>query len=322
MTGATTSEDERHMASRKGFHDVLEAVKSSRNGICHKDLGRVSFFHSIRNKLYHQGNGLTVTTDNINEYINVTIRLLKNLLKLDITPLISPAGLSATEQALVLELKQQININLISAKELKTQLNSTIELVAETIEQSLVMPSFKKKFIAIQDSAYTEEGTSFHENKYITYKKLPHSTEERMTIVEKMRGLCDSIFKKSQFSEVLLKNIELKNAPQEKTFQNILGIKNVSIEHEIIPSAYSIVFEQYFSLESFYLNIVSLVLYKNNYLPFYLSNITYEIENFAPIYYDENEVDYWNTIKNTSEEQLSDLNNYIDDLNHWLDNVE
>lgn len=321
LTGANTSDDERNLASRKGFHDVLDAVKKSRHGINSHDLGRVGFFHVVRNKLYHQGNGLTVPQEHVEEYINVAMRLIKNLLKFDIVPLVSLNGLSSEEQENLLNINQSIDKNINTAIRLKVELDNAYELAVEKISSELVMPSFKKKFEHIKESAYSEDEASFDGEKVFHYKALPRDTEKRLSIVNDFRALCDDFIKKSQFSELLLADYELKSTISEEHIRARLGVKNANIEHEVIPAAYSVVFDQYFDLKIFYMNLVNLVLYGDNNLSGYLSYFSYRADGFIPISYDEDVIDYSKKIKCFSNEQISDLERYIKNINFWLSDI-
>ena len=50
------------------------------------DLNRVLYFHNIRNKLYHLGDGIVPTDENLNSYLALAKELLERLLSVDLTP--------------------------------------------------------------------------------------------------------------------------------------------------------------------------------------------------------------------------------------------
>ena len=48
------------------------------------DLGTIEWYHRLRNQLYHEGFGLTVTRDNVNVYSELANSLFKNLFGFDL----------------------------------------------------------------------------------------------------------------------------------------------------------------------------------------------------------------------------------------------
>jgi hypothetical protein len=62
------------------FHKLSEAVKQiAGEKVSKDDLQRVEYFHNIRNKIYHLGDGIVPTQDNFEEYSKIAQSLLKTL---------------------------------------------------------------------------------------------------------------------------------------------------------------------------------------------------------------------------------------------------
>ena len=157
ITGSITSEDERYSIIRKGFHDVIEGVKNSRQGISAKDLARVEFFHGIRNKLYHQGNGLTVQRVHLEEYISVIKTLFKQLLKVDLDVQLSNSSLTKEEAERISLIKADIHESLKLTRIKRKDLELCCNLVVETVAPKLLLPSFIRNFTNFRKEAFSED---------------------------------------------------------------------------------------------------------------------------------------------------------------------
>jgi hypothetical protein len=85
VTGAKLSYSKRREAVEGNFHQLLRGVKDAAGdrlfGI---ELTHVQFYHNLRNKLYHQGNGITVPVDKAKEYAAIAVELLHRLLSVDL----------------------------------------------------------------------------------------------------------------------------------------------------------------------------------------------------------------------------------------------
>jgi len=63
------------------FFEIVQGMKEATQGDVDTDLyDRVMFFHKIRNKIYHQGDGVTITSRNLAEYSHIAEILLFLLL--------------------------------------------------------------------------------------------------------------------------------------------------------------------------------------------------------------------------------------------------
>lgn len=75
----------RREAAGGGFHSLAHGVKAAAGEkITNNDISHVEYFHTIRNRLYHEGDGVTVSARKVNEYAALATRLLKALLDVDL----------------------------------------------------------------------------------------------------------------------------------------------------------------------------------------------------------------------------------------------
>jgi len=86
VTGAELSYGKRREAvEERSFHQLVKGVKEAAgerlDGI---NLAHVQFYHGLRNKLYHQGNGITVPVDHAKGYASIAVELLRRLLSVDL----------------------------------------------------------------------------------------------------------------------------------------------------------------------------------------------------------------------------------------------
>ena len=81
VTGVKMSFGKRRQAAEGTFHDLVLGVESAAGdrlqGI---NLDHVRYYHSIRNKLYHEGDGVTVDAGRAEAYASIAVRLLDQLL--------------------------------------------------------------------------------------------------------------------------------------------------------------------------------------------------------------------------------------------------
>jgi hypothetical protein len=80
ITGAKTKFHERKDASESNFHSLLKGVETASPQLEGYDFSYLQFYHDLRNKLYHQGNGITVSEQHVNGYAELAVELLKTLL--------------------------------------------------------------------------------------------------------------------------------------------------------------------------------------------------------------------------------------------------
>lgn len=81
VTGTKMGYEKRREAAQGNFHQLVEGIRKAAGprlkGI---DLRHVEYHHGIRNKLYHEGDGVTATQVRAEEYAAIAVQLLNRLL--------------------------------------------------------------------------------------------------------------------------------------------------------------------------------------------------------------------------------------------------
>jgi len=79
ITGLSISRHD-YQEFSESFPKLLDAFeKHATNKLVGIDLGLIEWYHRLRNELYHQGNGLTVERDRVNEYAELAYNLFASL---------------------------------------------------------------------------------------------------------------------------------------------------------------------------------------------------------------------------------------------------
>lgn len=151
VTGTTTRYPDRKAAAEGNFHGLVRGVKSASGPtLAAFDLAQVQYYHDLRNKLYHQGNGITVPAEEAKGYARLATGLLKALLDVDLT---DELRRPETEARLIEEQKAQAEKQ---EQEVRTQkeaieaARNTVGVVAaeavERIFPALALRSFERRF--------------------------------------------------------------------------------------------------------------------------------------------------------------------------------
>ncbi|WP_024598466.1 hypothetical protein [Pseudoalteromonas sp. TAE56] len=320
ITGSITLEDERYNIIRKGFHGVIEGVKNSRQGISAKELARVEFFHGLRNKLYHQGNGLTVQRSHLDEYIAIIKSLFKQLLKVDIDEQLSSTTLTKDEAERIAELREEIDSLLELSQTKSNTLKTLCSLIVEKIASQLLLPSFAREFEVLRDRAYSEEGFSISKGEVTSYKTLPNDTSMRMEILGWFEELIMPIIKTSPYFETLQKKVKVGNKLHIDSLSSHLGIKNVEVVRHEVPVILSIIFDDFFNLDDFYFNIVEIIVFGDIDFQWQWNFMCFTLKDIYPMQHNETELEYWVSTLDTCNSQNRKLDGFIKQANYWLEN--
>jgi len=320
ITGSITPEDERYNIIRKGFHGVIEGVKNSRQGISAKELARVEFFHGLRNKLYHQGNGLTVQRSHLDEYIAIIKSLFKQLLKVDIDEQLSSTTLTKDEAERIAELREEIDSLLELSQTKSNTLKTLCSLIVEKIASQLLLPSFAREFEVLRDRAYSEEGFSISKGEVTSYKTLPNDTSMRMEILGWFEELIMPIIKTSPYFDTLQKKIKVGNKLHIDSLSSHLGIKNVEVVRHEVPVILSIIFDDFFNLDDFYFNIVEIIVFGDIDFQWQWNFMCFTLKDIYPMQHNETELEYWVSTLDTCNSQNRKLDDFIKQANYWLEN--
>lgn len=135
ITGVKINFSERQKYASGNFHSLINGIRASTKIINDVDLRHIEFYHDIRNHLYHQGNGITVSKENLEGYADISAKVSKTLLDIDLNERLKPR--SSQDQKNIVDLYSSFE-NLVF--EFKTLTNS----IVEKLEPRLVYPSVVK----------------------------------------------------------------------------------------------------------------------------------------------------------------------------------
>jgi hypothetical protein len=117
------------------FHDLIEGVKRCTNCISDLDLSHIEFYHDIRNRLYHEGNGVTVAQKDLSGYSHAASKVLKSLLEVGLGGRTSPApGTTTVAMEEMEDVRTQLQKRLDDLKRIAS-------LLIEEAESKLILPS-------------------------------------------------------------------------------------------------------------------------------------------------------------------------------------
>ena len=151
ITDSKTKFHDRKKAAKGGFHGLLEAVKiSATDELAHLSLTHVEYYHEIRNKLYHDGEGITVSEEKVKNYARLAIDLLKALLDVDLEFILEDPKLVEKEEKRIAEAEAKIKYWIKEIEERTT-------FFIEKLEPQLLMPSKIAELTAIKSTEDFEE---------------------------------------------------------------------------------------------------------------------------------------------------------------------
>ena len=89
ITKVDMKSPKRAEATKGSFHTLVKTVKEAgKDRLSGIDLADIKYYHDIRNKLYHQGDGVIPTIENSESYASIAVELLYRLLLVDLRPLL------------------------------------------------------------------------------------------------------------------------------------------------------------------------------------------------------------------------------------------
>lgn len=147
VTGAKTKFPDRRKAAEGGFHDLVEGVKAAApSRLSQFNLAHIQFYHDLRNRLYHQGNGITIPTEKAKGYAKLAVDMLKTLLDVDLTDLLREPEIRAQIQKKQENLEQELDQQIIRVHQELGILELALQSAIEKIEPKLLLPSFVMAF--------------------------------------------------------------------------------------------------------------------------------------------------------------------------------
>ena len=132
-------------AEAPSFHELVRGVeaaaKTSGDRLKGINLGHVEYFHGLRNKLYHAGNGITVQGEHAEQYASIAMNLLDRLLGVDLK---SSWQEQLRKQKELDDLEEQVEQVKASLRKQMHALEQDLRLAIEKVEPAFVMPSFEQ----------------------------------------------------------------------------------------------------------------------------------------------------------------------------------
>lgn len=142
VTRVGTKYAERKQAVEGTFHDLLEGVRAAAPSLGHDgSLHTVEYYHGIRNKLYHEGDGVTALSTNVLGYAELAVGLLQRLLDVDLTELLRRQEVEALRKKEEEKLTKQLERQILLVKETLRRFRDGVEIVVTELEPNLVHPT-------------------------------------------------------------------------------------------------------------------------------------------------------------------------------------
>lgn len=151
VTGAATDFFVRKKAANGSFHDLVKGVEAAaRHKLQPVNLDHVQFYHDIRNKLYHDGTGITVATENVNGYAHLAVALLEILLDVDITDeLMKPeieARIRSEREAAIVKEREELQEEIATIADARRRLEAVAAEAIERVCPPLALRGFERRF--------------------------------------------------------------------------------------------------------------------------------------------------------------------------------
>ncbi len=174
ITKLKSSYNERKKAASSNFHLLLEQINKEVGGKLEQaniDTSHISFFHDIRNKLYHQGNGITIPKEKVFNYAEISVKLLKLLLDIDLFYELEKPKMITKRKEKYVKQKQELDQIIQKIQEIISDIKYEIEMAIELIEPNLLLPSFKNSLepFDIYEDSFAEKKAKIFSiiNKYL-----------------------------------------------------------------------------------------------------------------------------------------------------------
>ena len=120
--------DREKAATHESFHDIVKGTRTATpDRLSAEDVQHLGHFHEIRNRLYHRGNGITVPEHHVREYAELAVRLLRDLLDIDLGYFMRESDRRREEQEAIAERKRAVRAKL---KEIDEIVRDIVDLLA------------------------------------------------------------------------------------------------------------------------------------------------------------------------------------------------
>ena len=151
---------------RAGFPSLLKVIRDvAGEQLGEIDLTQVEYYHKIRNKLYHQGDGVVPTKNNLKGYSEIAKDLLRNLLEVDLDgdadeDFDFEAYLEALSKKDELEERKAAAYD--NVRRLLKEVRSDVAIAVGRARPELARRSFQRKLAAIWDEYPDDDSLPFY----------------------------------------------------------------------------------------------------------------------------------------------------------------
>jgi len=155
ITHTSISYHKRKDATQGNFHILVRAVKEAAPSVEDTEILHVQYFHDQRNKLYHQGTGITISQQNATSYGQLVVTMLDKLLSVDLSGmLITRTEVKTDAQQIVDRWQTEID-----------DFQDVVYQVIENIEPKLLYPSSQRRLKSLSKNE-VDSGFSSQEDGY------------------------------------------------------------------------------------------------------------------------------------------------------------
>lgn len=130
---------QRKEAAEGNFHNLARTVKEAAVAVTETEISHIQYYHDQRNKLYHQGTGITISQQNAFKYGQLSISMLNKLLSVDVSGILIDNA-EIKEQAKKVAIRWQVVLD---------GFQDVVYKVVENIEPKLLFPSSQKELRSI-----------------------------------------------------------------------------------------------------------------------------------------------------------------------------
>lgn len=149
-TGARGEYGARKKAAEGNFHELVEGVQAAAGDrLAGFDLGHVEYYHNLRNKLYHEGDGVIPASDKAKDYARLAVGLLKALLDVDLTEELRRPEIEAETRGALETMRALAGTKLEDLRRELALLEADLMPTIECLEPKLALPSFARKARAL-----------------------------------------------------------------------------------------------------------------------------------------------------------------------------
>lgn len=224
ITSTQTKFSERKQASEGNFHELIRGVgKAANEKLKDFDLSHIQFYHDLRNKLYHQGNGITIPQENLHAYARLATKLLKVLLDVDLNNELQKPEIEAQRKTDLLSKQQIVENKKALVKNGIESLKSDIMLAVEVIAPKLALPSFQNKFLSITKKYLVEFINDIDESGNAIYaQRITDNPEEFKKYRKELVELLNSFIENQNLMKKLLEPYSYSFFNSEETIESVL----------------------------------------------------------------------------------------------------